>query len=90
MTDTQGFKRLLHDSRKHYVEAVKAIKPYIGKEIQIQSSGLDLPKHISTYKIYSIDVSENVVCLSWLDEEEDDWILEDVTIKQFIEHAEFI
>lgn len=49
-----------------------------------------LQKRIDTYVIHEIDVSENVVALVWFDKEEEDWILEDITIAEFVHNAEFI
>ncbi|WP_431785868.1 hypothetical protein [Paenibacillus lactis] len=90
MTDTHEFKQLLMSTRRIYTETNKAIKEYIGKEVRIQNPDLELPRYINTYQIEYIDVSENNVCLSWLDEDENDRILEDITIKQFVENAEFV
>lgn len=90
MNENERFKQSLTDARKMYQRNKKLFKNYKGRKVRIQNSELDLPVWIDTYEIHEIDVSENIVALVWFDEEEKDWILEDITISEFVQNAEFI
>lgn len=90
MNENERFKQSLTEARKMYLRNRKLFKSYTGRKVRIQNSELDLPEWIDTYVIHEIDVSENVVALVWFDEGEEDWILEDITIAEFVHNAEFI
>ncbi|MNK43744.1 hypothetical protein D3C87_624610 [compost metagenome] len=88
------FKQVLVECRKNYVDTKKLIRNYIGREVRINNPELDLPDWINTYIVEEIDVSENCVSLTWLDEEaedeDDDRILEIITIAEFVQNAQFV
>ncbi|WP_440110136.1 hypothetical protein [Paenibacillus sp. QZ-Y1] len=90
MNENEHLKQSLIDARKMYQRNRKLFKSYMGRKVRIKNSELDLPEWIDTYEINEIDVSENVVALVWFDIEEQDWILEDITIAEFVHNAEFI
>ncbi|PYY28255.1 hypothetical protein [Paenibacillus illinoisensis] len=89
MTEDNEFKQRLLEIRKDFVYKKRQLQSYIGREVIIYNPELDLPRTIEKYEIDEIDFSENVVLLRWYDGDAQDWILEDISISDFVRNAEF-